>query len=90
MADDWYNKDSVELQGTRALAVVPSDTTDLNSIPKALYVGGGGDIMMIGTNAPGGSAGLLWKAVPTGAILPFRPRRILAAGTSATNIVAIY
>jgi hypothetical protein len=90
MADNWYNKDDVHYQGTHALAVTPNDGADLGSVPKALYVGGGGDITMIGTNAAPGAAGVLWKAVPAGAVLPFRPRRILATGTTATSILAIY
>jgi hypothetical protein len=76
--------------GERAKAVAPSDTVDLADTPKALYVGTGGDIAMIGDNEPAGAAALVWRNVPAGAIVPFRPRRILLTGTTAADMLAIY
>lgn len=74
---------------THAKTVTPSDTTDLTEIPKAIYVGTGGDVAVIGANAPVGATGITFKNVPDGAILPFRPRRILATGTTAGNMLAL-
>lgn len=74
----------------KSIAVAPSDTQDLADVPTSLYVGNGGDITMIGIDAPSGAPGVLWKNVPAGMILPFRARRILAAGTTAANILALY
>lgn len=92
MADnEWQNIDRLEYQGTRAVAVTPADGADLTGgAPKALYVGVAGDITMIGMGASPTAAGVLWKTVQAGTILPFRPRRILSTGTTATNILAIY
>ncbi|MDP1026406.1 hypothetical protein Q5H91_04210 [Sphingomonas sp. KR1UV-12] len=75
--------------GERASVVVPSDTTDLTETPKSIYVGTGGDIAMIGDNEATGAAPVIWRNVPSGACLPFRPRRIRATGTTASDIVAI-
>ena len=69
-------------------AITPSDTTDLAVIPKALYVGSGGDIAMIGVGAPATATGVTWSGVPSASLLPVRPRRILATGTTASQIVA--
>lgn len=76
--------------GERVGEVVPSNTTDLAETPKALYVGSGGDIAMIGDNEAPGTAATVWRNVPAGAIVPFRPRRVVATGTTAADILAIY
>ncbi|MCU6454362.1 hypothetical protein LPN01_09745 [Sphingomonas sp. A2-49] len=81
---------SVSDPGERAKAVAPSDTVDLTETPKALYVGTGGDIAMIGDNEATGAAAVVWRNVPAGAIVPFRPRRVLATGTTAADMLAIY
>lgn len=70
--------------------LTPSDSTDLTNVPKAIYVGGAGDIAMIGVSAPTGAPGVVWKAVPAGSVLPVRPRRVLATLTTATNLVGCY
>lgn len=79
--------DSVSAPATAALLVTPHDINELNTIPKALYVGVGGDIVMRGKADSGDQT---WKNVPSGAILPFRARYIRATGTTATNILAIF
>jgi hypothetical protein len=75
---------------THARAVTPSDSTDLDIVPKALYVGVAGDVAMIGQNAPADAPGIVWKNVAAGTLLPFRPRRVLATNTTAASIVALY
>lgn len=75
--------------GERAVAVMPSNTADLPETPKSLYVGVGGDIAMIGDNEATGATPVVWRNVPAGACLPFRPRRIMATDTTAGAIVAI-
>lgn len=79
--------DNVQSPCRRWTVITPSDTTDLAEVPKALYVGGGGDIAMIGVDASAAATGVTWKAVPAASMLPVRPRRVLATGTTATLIV---
>ena len=62
----------------------------LTKLPKAIYVGTGGDIAMIGMDAPANATGVIWRNVPSSALIPARPRRILATNTSAADIVACY
>lgn len=91
MADPFQSAfSSVSDPGTRATTIVPSDTTDLADVPKGVYVGTGGDITMIGVGAPAAAPGVVWKNVPSGALIPFRPRRILATGTTAADMLAVH
>lgn len=81
---------SVSDPGERAAAIIPSNTADLLETPKAIYVGTGGDIAMIGDNEAPGAAAVVWKNVPSGAVVPFRPRRIMVTGTTAADMLGIY
>lgn len=88
MADQFSGTlDSVSSPATRAVAVVVHDVNPLVDIPKALYVGTGGNLTMRGVN---GSADQLWKNVQSGAILPFRAQYTRVTGTSAADILALY
>ncbi|MEI9850621.1 MAG: hypothetical protein WDN24_06900 [Sphingomonas sp.] len=88
MADQFSNNaDQVSAPATRALAVTPHDTNALGDIPKALFVGTGGNVTMRGV---GGSADQLWKNIPSGSILPFRVKYVRATGTTAADLLALY
>ncbi len=72
----------------RAAAITPSDTVDLTAYAKALYVGGAGNVRVLTVGAED------WDAVtfanhPVG-WLPVQVRRVLATGTTATQIVAAF
>lgn len=69
-----------------ALAVTPSDSSDLTGAPcRALYVGLGGNISLtVGGNT------LTFINVPGGSILPVRASRVQASSTTASNIIALY
>jgi hypothetical protein len=88
MADQFFaHGDSVSAPATRAVAVAPDDLEPLADVPKALFVGTGGNIVMRGV---GGGADQLWKNVADGAVLPFRAQFVRATGTSAADILALY
>ena len=88
MADNFANlADHVSAPATSVAAVTPHDSNALPDIPKALYVGTGGNITMRGVS---GAADQVWKNVASGTILPFRARYIRATGTSAADILALY
>lgn len=90
MADKYaHYSPNAETPSRHAVAITPADGNILADIPKALYVGGAGDITMVGVSASAGATGILFKGVPAGAILPFCPREIKATGTTATNIVGL-
>ncbi|MER2263888.1 spike base protein, RCAP_Rcc01079 family [Methylobacterium oxalidis] len=67
-----------------AAEITPSDTNDLDVVPRALLIGTAGDlkIQMLG----GQTVTLKVQAT----LYPIRVRRILATGTTASNIVACW
>lgn len=68
-----------------AFSVTPDDSADLSEVTRALYVGGAGDITLI---TKGGTQ-IVFAQINAGSFLPIRASRVLAAGTSATNIVGL-
>lgn len=86
MAQPYYNESDMYSQATKATPVVPSDNADIDP-GKGLYVGTGGDISMIGST---GTTPRTWKNVQSGSFLPFVPKRVMATGTTATDILALY
>lgn len=72
---------------SNAVAVTPSDSTDLTYTTRALYVGGAGTVV-VNMNDTGSS--ISFVAVAAGSVLPIRVDRVRATGTTATNIVALY
>lgn len=88
MADPFSNSaDAVSAPAMRAVAVVPNDGVALGQVPKALFVGSGGTIVMRGA---GDGADSVWRNVPDGAVLPFRPAFVRATGTTAGDMLALY
>lgn len=86
--DKYFGRD-VELSdpANEAQPVVPSDTADLPRVTRSLYVGTAGNIVMQGGDD---DAPRTWKNVPAGSFLPFRAKRIMATGTTAADILALY
>lgn len=72
-----------------AASVSVSDSSDLDRLPRALYIGVEGDVRVLGIDDDDSEV-LVFKNVPAGTVLPFRARRILSTGTTATDIVALF
>ena len=89
MSDSINNYGRSELgdPATDAGTVTPNDATDLADLPKALYVGGTGNVTL---QFPDKAGTVLFANVQAGSTLPVRPARVFATGTTATNIVALY
>jgi hypothetical protein len=66
-----------------AFDVTPNDSTDLTTMPRALWVGVLGDVRLI---TRGGTTVTL-KGVQ--GLLPVRASRVLATGTTASDIVGL-
>lgn len=71
-----------------AIAVTPNDSADLpNSICRSLWVGGAGNVALVsGRN----HTSVTFTNVPAGSVLPCNALRVLATGTTATAIIALY
>ena len=73
------------LPSALASNVTPHDTNTLAYLTRALYIGGAGDVTVVMNGAP-----VLFVGVTAGTVLPIRTDVVMAAGTTATNIVALY
>lgn len=74
-------------QNSRQYAsVTPSDSTNLPGAPIGFYVGGGGNIVLVGSD----DVAVTFSAVPAGTILPCGAKRVNSTNTTATLIVALY
>lgn len=72
---------------TAGTAVTPHDTNDLAAgKANGLYIGGAGAVAVIHAK---GTSSVTYAAVPVGTILNMEVTRVLATGTTATNIVAL-
>lgn len=67
-------------------AITPSNSTDLDVLTRAVYVGGAGNLVAV--DADGNTC--TFTGVPAGSILPIRVRRINSTSTTATSIVALF
>lgn len=77
--------DGLGTPARRAFAVQPHDTQPLPTLPKALWVGAAGTVVL---RAVDGTADVAFT-VAAGQILPVRVSHVRATGTSADNLVAL-
>ena len=88
MPDTFVNHGAgLESPAFDASSVTPHDVNDLTSTARALFVGVGGDVVAI---LKGDAASVTFKNVPAGSFMPVAARRVLATGTTATNILALW
>ena len=69
-------------------AVVASDVYDLPEITRAVYVGITGDVTVLFAR-DASETPITFKDWPAGKELPLRVKRVMATGTTATNIVGV-
>lgn len=69
-------------------AITPSDVTVFadNALPRGVYVGGDGNLTVL---LEWDTASITLVGVKAGSLLPIRPVRVLATGTTATNLVGL-
>lgn len=87
MSDEFEYNPGLDSPIEKAESVTPNDTTDLPNIPRALWIGTGGNIALV---PKGQTTGVIIQNVPDGTLLPIRAKRITAAGTTATDIIAMW
>lgn len=65
--------------------ITPDDNSDLPQATRAIYVGGAGTLCLcLQPDLP-----LRFVAVPAGSVLPLRAQRVMATGTTATDLVGL-
>ncbi|MFA7585210.1 MAG: hypothetical protein WCY11_03305 [Novosphingobium sp.] len=78
--------DSPTAPASACFAIVPSDSLDLATVTKAIYVGTGGDVVLCPLN---GTVDVTFRNVPDGGILDVRARAVRSSGTTAADIVGL-
>jgi hypothetical protein len=91
MAVVTYPKPSIFAAGmpkypTNAATIAPSDTNTF-STPVAVYVGSTGDVAVLPAS---GAAAVTFAGLPAGAMVPVMCSAVLATGTTASQLVAVY
>ena len=87
MSDKFSNYHSgLESPAERAFAITGNDSTDLTVFPRAIYVGGAGNVKVI---TLGGDT-VTFSGVLSGTVLPVRVKRVFSTDTTATNLIGIY
>ena len=84
---DRFQTSSPSLSGpaSHAFAVSPSDSSLLSETTRGLYVGTSGDIACLTLSG----ASITFSAVQAGTLLPMRLTKVMATGTTASNIIAL-
>ena len=87
MSDKFSNYHSgLESPAERAFAITGNDSTDLTIFPRAIYVGGAGNVKVI---TLGGDT-VTFSGALAGTIIPVRVTRVFSTGTTATNLLGLY
>lgn len=86
MADPFVSTaDSLSAPSRSVYAVTPHDANALPRLPKALYVGTGGDVVV---RCADDSEDVIFRNVPAGGIIRARAAFVRATGTTASSILA--
>lgn len=87
MADPYSSfSQSLEAPVRSCFAVTPHDSNALATMPRALYIGGSGNLVVI---LAGDSVAVTFTGVIAGTILPIRANIVKSTLTTATGIVAL-
>lgn len=81
-----------KLQASRAVAVTPSDTTDIPNPANGpntgcvLYIGNGGNVRVL----TAGGDDVVFVGVASGTFLPVNVLRVFSTNTGASQIIALW
>lgn len=78
--------DSLIAPARNAFPITPDDLAALPSLPKAIYVGSGGNVVL---RAVDGSQDVTFFGVASGSILDIRAKYIRATGTTANFLIGL-
>lgn len=78
--------DSVIAPARNCFSITPGDSAVLSQLPKAIYVGTGGNVVV---RAVDSGSDVTFVNVPNGTILDIRVTAVRATGTTATNLIGL-
>ena len=73
---------------THLFAITPSDTTIFPTATRAIWIGGAGNVAVVALSDAGSPVTL--TAVAAGTLLQIAAQRVMATGTTATDIVGMW
>lgn len=86
MSDSFENVNGLADPARIAFAITPHASNEVDPLPKALYIGTGGDLV---GRAVGSSADVTFRNLASGQILDVRLQYVRATGTTAANILGL-
>lgn len=86
MADKYSDVDSVMASGRKGFAITPNDSTELALTPKAVWVGGAGNLVV---RLIDDSGDITISGIAAGTLLPIRPKLVKTTST-ATLLIGLY
>lgn len=87
MADNFNQLASgLNSPGSEHYAITPHNSTDEAISFRAIYVGVGGDVVVVSNS---GTA-VTYKNAPSGSYILMRGKRVNSTNTTATNLVGVY
>ncbi|MCK5292788.1 MAG: hypothetical protein KAR39_12335 [Thermoplasmata archaeon] len=81
-----HYSEGLESPASNAMAIIPSDTIDLEQTTRGLYVGSSGNVKV----TMAGGQTILFGGLLAGMIYPLRVTRVYLTDTEATGIVGVY
>ena len=81
--DPYEQSPETQFLGRKARVVTPSNTTDLDPYPNTVVVTAAGNLVVLPLENADGDT-ITFTAAPVGFYVPFRVRRVLATGTTAS------
>lgn len=78
--------EAMDMPASDGVAVTPSDTVNLATPCRALYIGASGNVALVTL----GGTTLTFVGMVAGTVLPVRATRVQATNTTATSIVALW
>lgn len=86
MPDPFRRAYASEASAVSGFAITPHATDPLSIFPRAVYVGGAGDLVVRLMND---NADVTFSAVPAGTLIPIRPSHVRSSST-ATLLLGLY
>lgn len=84
-AERFGDTNLLDSPATTGFAITPHDSTDFTFVTRGIYVGVGGDIVIVMKS--GGA--LTFKNAVAGSVIPVRATRVNSTSTTATNLIGL-
>ena len=85
-SDNFDGMTGITAPAQHAVAITASDSVNLSTVCRGIYVGGAGDVVVV---MKGGEV-VTFAGVPAGTTLPLRATRVNSTSTTATSMVCVW